>query len=308
MKKMCFLFVIVALAACSNKGGQTSQSPQSVTVNMSIVDKGASRWYHGLFWDVETNALATTNRAVVDIDATQEHYTQPLALSLCLREPVSEAHEGENVQILFKPAVYTELHRDSMLTTYKRRYTARVNADARLSTTWYAEFLNNERCSAEHIEFYVTGDTVYSLNCPDMWGFTPEGLSFCFTDKNVKKVTASCRIYYDVYAIKRLGMRTDNWAWVCRLASEEMPLYVDGAGNYTLPKVKGLNLSKADREVMETMKTEAVQGWEDFMGTSMGEAPYIYDFDSYMVTLNVKYHDGTERDYTHLATAMYYEP
>lgn len=308
MKKMCFLFVIVALSACGNKGGQTGQSPQSITVKMSIVDKGASRWYHSLFWDVETDALATRNRAEVDIDATQERYTQPLALSLCLKEPVSEVPEGEEVQIAFKPAVYTELHRDSMLTTYKRRYTAHVNDEASLSTVWYAEYLNNERCSAEHIEFYVTGDTVYSLNCPDMWGFTPEGLSFCFADKNVKEVSANYRVYYDVYAIKRIGMRADNWAWVCRLASEEMPLQVDKAGNYTLPKVRALSLSKADREVMETMRDEAVQGWEEFMGVSMGEAPYIYDFDSYMVTLNVKYHDGTERDYTHLATAMYFEP
>lgn len=307
MKKMCFLFVLVALCACGNKVGQNT-CPQSITAKMSIVDKGTSRWYHSLFWDVETNALATRNRAVVDIDETEELYTQPLKLSLCLRKPLAETTEGEEVLVTLDAPIYTELHRDPSLTTHKRRYTAHVNDDACLSNVWYAEYINGERCSNEHIEFFVTGDTIYSLNYPDIWGFTPEGLTFCFTDKDVKEVSATCRVYYDVYAARRIGMRTDNWAWVCRLASEEIPLEVCKSGCYSLPVIEAMNMSTGDRQALEEMREEAIAGWEEFTGESMGDASYIYDFDSYMVTLNVTYNDGTQREYTHLATAMYLEP
>lgn len=308
MKKMCFLFVLVALCACGNKGGQIDSCPQSITAKMSIVDKGTSRWYHSLFWDVETNALATRNKAVVDIDDTEELYTQPLALSLCLRKPLAEVAEGEEVLVNLDAPIYTELHRDPSLTTYKRRYTTHVNDNAALSTVWYAEYINDERCSDEHIEFFVTGDTVYSLNYPDIWGFTPEGLTFCFTDKDVKAISASCRVYYDVYAARRIGMRSDNWAWVCRLASEDIPLKVCKEGCYTLPVIEAMKMGAADHQAMQELRDEAIAGWEEFTGESMGDASYIYDFDSYMVTLNVTYTDGSQREYTHLATAMYLEP
>ena len=307
MKKMCFLFVLVALCSCGNKVGQNA-CPQSITAKMSIVDKGTSRWYHSLFWDVEANALATKNRAVVNIDDTEDLYTQPLALSLCLRRPLAEVVEGQDVLVDFDDPVYTELHRDPSLTTYKRHYTAHVNDEASMSTMWYSEFRDGKRFSPEHIEFFVTGDTIYSLNCPDVWGFTPEGLSFCFTDKGVKSIEATCCVYYDVYAIRSLGMRTDNWAWVCRLASEDMPLDVNKSGYYTLPVIEGLSMSSTDRETMEILRGEAIEGWEEFTGENMGDAAYLYDFDNYMVTLNVTYDDGSQREYTHLATAMYYEP
>ena len=308
MKKQYFILALIALCACGNKKEQKYQAEPAITSEVAIVDKETSRWYHSIFWNNEANNLATKNRAVVTIDATDELYTEPLVLNACMREIETELADGEMVEVKFKPAIYYKLHGDSTYTTYKRRYTAKVNDNANLSTTWYAEYDKYGRQSVEHLYFYVTGDTIYSLNYPEVVGFTPEGLTFSFTDKDVASITANYRVFYDVYAVKHTYARSDYWAWACRLASEPQPLDIEDDGSYTLPSIDKLKMSADDRKSMDKLHGQAIEGWEEFTGESMGDAPYLFDFDSYVVKLQVTYNDGTEREYTHLATALYFEP
>ena len=90
---------------------------------------------------------------------------------------------------------------------------------------------------------------------------------------------------------------------------DDLGIPVPESGNLTRWANQGVLLLNATLTVRAHQAgSHQKKGWEEFTGESMGDAPYLFDFDSYVVKLQVTYNDGTEREYTHLATALYFEP
>lgn len=308
MKKLLLALPLIALCACGGKKDKVCDVVQPTTVKVSIVDKDASRWFHSIVWDSEANSLNTKTLADVERTESGAPYTDSLVLYSCVRS-VAELHpSNQGVSIdLGTPRYYT-LHQNPSYTARRVAYDIVVDPGIHFTAPWYVEYEGEERKSVEHLQFYLVGDTIYTLNYPEVIGFTPEGLSFQISGDDIADVKASYSLNYDVYVADELYARSENWAFVCRLATEEYPLEVADDGTYILPVVGAVEVTDTDWRTMGEMRTKAIDEWQDFSRGTMTKADYLFDFDCYKVVLDVTRKDGTVCRYLHLATALYIEP
>ena len=309
MKKLLFVLPLVALCACggSKKGEAVVESVQPITATVSIVDKDASRWFHSIVWDVEANSLNTKDLAQVNRVESEAPCADSLVLYSCVRSARGQKAISGGTSVDLGTQRYYTFLQDSARTTRRVVYEVPIGSGLTLTTPWLVEY-EGARKSMEHIKFYMKGDTIYTLNYPEDMGFTPEGLSFRISGDDVAEVTASYSLHYDAYVADDAYSRFEHWAFVCRLATEESPLAVTPEGTYTLPVVGALAFADSDWHAMGEMRAKAVGEWEEFTGSTMDTADYLFDFDCYKVHLHVTLKDGTVRHLMHLATALYMEP
>lgn len=309
MKRLLIALPLVALmSACGDKKDNVCEVVQPIEANVSIVDRDASRWFHGIVWNAEANSLNTKALARVERSECAEPYTDSLVLYSAIKGVLSAQPTADGACVELGTPRYYTLQQNPSFTTRRVTYSVPLSSGIEFSAPWYAEYEGDKRKSVEHMEFYVVGDTLYTLNYPEVMGFTPEGLSFRLSGDDVASVTATYSLHYDAYVARELHARFDNWAFVCRLATEEQPLAVAPDGTYTLPIVSAVNLNAADCQAVEQMRSSAIAGWEEFTGETMESPQYLLDFDCYKVHLTVTLKDGSVRRYMHLATALYVEP